>query len=404
MFRGEKINKTENRSVLHVALRMQRDQSVEEVPDAVENVHKVLDRISAFSDKVRSGLHKGHTGKNLRNFIIIGIGGSHLGSEYIFEALRQDASAKAASEGFTLRFLANADPVDLHRAVHGLSMEETLFVIVSKTFTTAETMLNARSAKTHLLAHFGQDLTPEVQRQITGAHIAAVSTNLKGTADFGILDENVFGFWDWVGGRYSCASAVGVLPLSLFYSYPVMRQFLDGMNNMDNHFRNEKDTRKNLPLLLALVGWYNTFICEYNMRAIIPYSQGLMRFAAHMQQVDTESNGKSTSLDGALLDYECGPMVVGEPGTNAQHSFFQLLHQGRVIPIEFIGFAKSQTPIHQASEIVSNHDELMSNFFAQPDALALGKDLEQLEKEGVPEHLRAHKLFSGDRPSLSLLF
>lgn len=183
-------------------------------------------------------------------------------------------------------------------------------------------MLNARTAKTHLLNHYGKELSEEEQKKVTGAHIAAVSTNLKGTADFGILDENVFGFWDFVGGRFSCSSAVGILPLSLFYSFKVMRDFLDGMNHMDNHFLNEKDPKKNLPLLLALIGFYNTFICEYNTRAIIPYAQGLLRFAAHMQQVDTESNGKSTSIDGALLDYECGPMVIGEPGTNAQHSFF----------------------------------------------------------------------------------
>lgn len=219
--------------------------------------------------------------------------------------------------------MANADPIDLHTATDGLDVKETLIIIVSKTFTTAETMLNARSAKGYLLNMYNAfELPPEEIAKITGCHIAAVSTNLDATREFGIKDENVFGFWDFVGGRYSCSSAVGVLPLSLKYSFEIVREFLDGMNHMDNHFRNEKDPSKNLPLLLGLLGFYNTFVCEYNARAIIPYCQGLLRFPAHVQQLDTESNGKSVTIDGSPLDFQAGPMVFGEPGTNAQHSFF----------------------------------------------------------------------------------
>ena len=336
----------------------------------------------------------------------------------MYEALRTDPVALLAGEGRTLRFLANVDPVDIARALSGLDPETTLVVVVSKTFTTAETMLNARTLKRWLV----DSLTGHAEADIIQKHMVAVSSAISKAVDFGIKAENVFGFWDWVGGRYSVCSAVGVLPLALQYGMDIVRQFLAGAHNMDTHFF-EAPFRSNLPVILGLLGVWNASFLGYPARAILPCkcqlsnsplastltdisadSQALVRFAAHVQQLDMESNGKRVGMNGAVLPFETGEIIFGEPGTNGQHSFYQLIHQGRVIPSEFIGFCKSPQPIHLPGEVVSNHDELMSNFFAQPDALACGKTVAELQAEGVPAHLLPHKEFPGNRPSVSLLF
>jgi glucose-6-phosphate isomerase len=368
----------------------------------VPAVHEVLGKIKQFALKVRNGQGLGATGKPLTTVVSIGIGGSFLGPEFVFEALRTDAQASTAASGRTLRFLANVDPVDVARALAGLDAESTLVVIVSKTFTTAETMLNARTVKKWLLANVPGGAA--AASAIIDKHMIAVSTAISKAVDFGINADNIFGFWDWVGGRYSVCSAVGVLPLSLQYGYDIVEQFLAGASNVDEHFMSAP-LEANLPVLLGLLGVWNASFMGYNSRAILPYAQALVRFAAHIQQVDMESNGKRVASDGSLLPFECGEIIFGEPGTNGQHSFYQLVHQGRIIPAEFIGFCTSPSPVPaDADEPVSNHDELMSNFFAQPDALAYGKTVEELVKEGVPEALQPHKEFPGNRPSLSLLF
>jgi glucose-6-phosphate isomerase len=400
MAAGVHINSTEDRAVMHVALRCPKGKTLMvDGEDVVPNVHAVLDKISAFTETVRSGKWLGATGKPLTTILAIGIGGSFLGPEFVYEALATDATAAAQATGRTLRFLANVDPVDVQRATKGLDPETTLVIIVSKTFTTAETMLNAKTIKRWLTSNIKGRDSADVIRQ----HMIAVSTAIPKAVAFGISENNIFGFWDWVGGRFSVCSAVGMLPLSLHYGYPVMETFLQGVHNMDTHFF-EAPLRSNLPVLLGLIGVWNASFMEYNSRAILPYAQALVRFAAHIQQVDMESNGKRVSIDGKVLPYECGEIIFGEPGTNGQHSFYQLVHQGRVIPAEFIGFCKSQCPTMVEGEPVSNHDELMSNFFAQPDALACGKTIAELAAEKVPEHLHAHKEFIGNRPSLSLLF
>lgn len=400
MVAGKHINATEDRAVMHVALRCPKDKSLTvDGDDVVPAVHAVLDKISAFSAKVREGLWLGATGKKLTTVLSIGIGGSFLGPEFVFEALRTDPIASKAAEGRNLKFLANVDPVDVSRALTGLDAESTLVVIVSKTFTTAETMLNAKTVKKWLLDNIKGPKSEDVIRQ----HMIAVSSAIPKAVDFGVSADNVFGFWDWVGGRFSVCSAVGVLPLSLQYGFPVVETFLAGAHDMDTHFF-EAPLRANIPVLLGLIGIWNSSFMGYNSRAILPYAQALVRFAAHIQQVDMESNGKRVSIDGTVLPYETGEIIFGEPGTNGQHSFYQLVHQGRVIPAEFIGFCKSPSPVKIDGESVSNHDELMSNFFAQPDALAYGKNTSELVSEGVPPHLLAHKEFPGNRPSLSLLF
>lgn len=335
----------------------------------------------------------------MTSVVAIGIGGSFLGPEFVYESLRTDAEAGSQAKGRTLRFLANVDPVDVARALSGLEAESTLCIVVSKTFTTAETMLNARTVKDWLCKHVSATNSADIVRQ----HMVAVSTAIPRAVSFGIAEENIFGFWDWVGGRYSVTSAVGALPLSLQYGFPIVQDFLKGAHDMDKHFF-EAPLRANLPVLMGLLGVWNSSFLGHSCRAILPYAQGLVRFAAHVQQLDMESNGKHVSSDGTTLPYECGEIIFGEPGTNGQHSFYQLLHQGRVVPAEFIGFCKSPSPIHLEGEIVSNHDELMSNFFAQPDALAYGKTIDELAAEGIPTHLQPHKEFSGNRPSLSLLF
>ena len=304
-----------------------------------------------------------------------------------------------------LRFLANVDPIDLARALDGVDIEEALFVIVSKTFTTAETMLNARTCRSHIVDSYKQKDPNVDENAALKAHLCAVSTNLTATEQFGIANENVFGFWDWVGGRFSVSSAVGLLPLSLYFGFDIMQEFLSGLADIDAHLTSTTLTTQNAPVMIGLIGFYTNYIQDIQSRAILPYCQALLRFPAHIQQLQMESNGKGVSIEGVSLGgVETCPIILGEPGTNGQHSFYQLMHQGRPIASEFIGYTKSQNPICKDSEVVSNHDELMSNFFAQPDALALGKSLQQLESEGVPEELRMHKLFPGDRPSFSILF
>lgn len=307
---------------------------------------------------------------------------------------RTDPVAAAAAEGRQLRFLANVDPIDVARSLEGLDPEETLVVVVSKTFTTAETMLNARTVRKWLTAQLGEGAVAK--------HMVAVSTNLKLVKEFGIDPENAFGFWDWVGGRYSVCSAVGALPLALQYGWDITHQFLQGANNIDDHFRNTP-LDQNLPVLQGLLSLWNVSFLGYPARAILPYCQALAKLAPHIQQVSMESNGKGVDIHGNPLGFEAGEIDFGEPGTNGQHSFYQLIHQGRVIPCDFIGMARSQQAMYLKGEKVSNHDELMSNFFAQADALAYGKTPEVLREEKVPEHLIPHKTFSGNRPSMSIL-
>jgi glucose-6-phosphate isomerase len=392
MFHGDKINRTENRSVLHTALRRPVDDAFKLNVDGVDvnhSVQDVLERIEKFSNDVRSGTHRGFSGKELKNVVCIGIGGSYLGPEFVLEALGSDYRTPHTGDR-TTRFLANVDPVDVGRALENLDPEATLVVVISKTFTTAETMLNAVTVRDWMLRSYGAS-DAETQKNIIDAHFCAVSTALDKTAAFGI--SNVFGFWDWVGGRFSVCSAVGIVPLALQFGFPVCREFLNGAHAMDEHFRTEKDYMRNIPVLMGMVSVWNSSLLGIRNNAILPYAQSLVRFVAHIQQLDMESNGKRVTMNGEAVDFATGQTIFGEPGTNGQHSFYQLLHQGPdVISSDFIGFKKSTNPIHITGETVSNHDELMSNFFAQPDALAFGK-----HDDG------GHKHFPGDRPSLSLL-
>jgi len=396
MYEGAKINETEGRSVLHVALRAARDAVINsDGANVVPEVWGVLDSMKAFSEKVRSGVWTGQTGKKLTDVVAIGIGGSYLGVEFVYEALRTDPDAAKAAEGRRVRFLANVDPIDVKRALEGLNAETTLVVIVSKTFTTAETMLNARTVKEWLIKELG---SPDC----IAKHVAACSTALDKTAAFGIDPANVFGFWDWVGGRFSCWSAVGVLALSLQYGFDTVMRFHEGGRDMDKHFLTAP-ARENLPMIMGLLSVWNVSVLKHEGCAVLPYCQALTRFVAHIQQLDMESNGKRVTMAGAEVPVGTGAIYFGEPGTNSEHTFCQLMHQGRVIPAEFIGFSKSQNPVQLPGEPVSNHDELMSHFFGQPDALAWGKTAEEFRKEGTAEHLISHKIYPGDRPSLSLL-
>ncbi|XP_059638018.1 glucose-6-phosphate isomerase, cytosolic 1-like isoform X2 [Cornus florida] len=377
MFNGERINITENRSVLHVALRAPKDAVLHcDGKNVVPDVWQVLDKIQEFSERVRSGSWVGATGKPLKDVVAIGIGGSFLGPLFVHTALQTDPEAAEFARGRQLRFLANVDPIDAARTITGLNPETTLVVVVSKTFTTAETMLNARTLREWISSALGP--------QAVAKHMVAVSTNLTLVKQFGIDPNNAFAFWDWVGGRYSVCSAVGVLPLSLQYGFSVVEKFLKGASSIDRHFYSAP-FEENIPVLLGLLSVWNVSFLGYPAR------------------VSMESNGKGVSIDGVLLPFEAGEIDFGEPGTNGQHSFYQLIHQGRVIPCDFIGVVKSQRPIYLKGEVVSNHDELMSNFFAQPDALAYGKSPEELQNENVPQHLIPHKTFSGNRPSFSLL-
>lgn len=396
MASGEHLNSTEDRAVMHLALRAgPRDRFLVDGKDVVKDVRAVQASIKRFSRAVRSGKWRGATGKRLTDVVAIGIGGSYLGPEFVHEALRTDPKAARAAVGRRLRFLANVDPIDVARALEGLNPKTTLVVVISKTFTTAETMLNARTVRDWLVKKLG--------KRAVASHMVAVSTNLDLVAKFGIDPKNAFGFWDWVGGRYSVCSAVGLVPLALQYGFEVVERFLEGARSVDRHFLTAP-LEKNLPVRLGLFGVWNSTFLGFPVRALLPYCQALAKFAAHIQQVDMESNGKRVSSSGEVLDFEAGEVDFGEPGTNGQHSFYQLVHQGRVVPADFIGFRQSQQPRKLRGEVVTNHDELMANFFAQPDALACGKTRDELRAEGVAEALIPHKEFPGNRPSNVLLF
>ena len=389
MFAGKHINATEDRAVLHVALRAARDAvHADAGANVVPAVWAVLDKVAAFSHKVRSGEWVGVTGKPLTTVVAIGIGGSYLGPAFVHAALGNHPASAAAAAGRRLVFLANVDPVDAVDALKGLDPETTLAVIVSKTFTTAETMRNARTVRAWLAAALGA--------AAVGRHMVAVSTNLPAVEAFGMDPANAFGFWDWVGGRFSVSSAVGVLPLALQYGFPAVEAFLGGMRDVDAHFASAPLDR-NLPVLMGLLNVWNATFLGRAACALLPYSQALSKFAPHVQQLSMESNGKGVGLDGRPLAFAAGEIDFGEPGTNGQHSFYQLLHQGRVVPAEFIGVAAAQQDAYLPGEPVSSHEELMCNFFAQPDALAVGKTGEELRAEGTPEALVPHKTFQGAR-------
>ncbi|MGA2561812.1 MAG: glucose-6-phosphate isomerase [Terracidiphilus sp.] len=386
MFRGDKINFTEKRAVLHVALRTPRGASIfVDGQDVIPEVHEVLDRMAAFSNRVRSGAWKGHTGKRIRNVINIGIGGSDLGPVMAYEALRH-----YSQRDMTFRFVSNVDGTDFAEAVIDLDPAETLFIISSKTFTTLETITNANSARAWSVAGFGGD------ESSVAKHFVAVSTNGEGVAKFGIDTANMFGFWDWVGGRYSMDSAIGLATM-LAIGPDNFHALLDGFHQMDEHFRTTPFER-NLPVILGLLGlWYTDFFGAQTV-AVLPYEQYLKRFPAYLQQLTMESNGKHVTKSGSEVDYATGPIYWGEPGTNGQHSFYQLIHQGtRLIPCDFIAFGKSLNPLGR------HHDMLLANVFAQSEALAFGKTAEQVKAEGTPDWLVPHRVFEGNRPSNTLL-
>ncbi|MAB72119.1 MAG: glucose-6-phosphate isomerase [Planctomycetaceae bacterium] len=391
MFKGEKINITEDRAVLHTALRAPADAVIEvDGENVVPAVHEVLRRMGAFANKIRRGRWLGHSGRPIRNVVNIGIGGSDLGPAMAYDALR-----KYSDRGLTVRFVSNVDANDFHEKTLDLDPEETLFIVCSKTFTTLETMTNAHTARKWVLKAFDGDATASAK------HFVAVSTNAEEVAKFGIDTRNMFGFWDWVGGRYSVTSAIGIVPIALQFGYEAAEQFLAGARDIDEHVV-EAPLASNIPCLLGVLAVWNVSFLDIPSRAVLPYSQALARFPAHIQQVDMESNGKRVSADGVVLPYGAGEFVFGEPGTNGQHSFYQLLHQGRPANCEFIGYKTSPTPM-QVEGKVANHDELMSNFFAQPDALAFGKTEEQCAAEGIPPELVSHKVFEGNRPSSQIL-
>ncbi|MBA2948303.1 glucose-6-phosphate isomerase [Streptomyces himalayensis] len=390
MFRGEKINTTEDRAVLHVALRAPRDAVIEvDGKNVVPGVHAVLDKMSAFSERVRSGEWTGHTGKRIRNVVNVGIGGSDLGPAMAYEALRA-----FTDRDLTVRFVSNVDGADLHEAVQGLDAAETLFIIASKTFTTIETITNATSARTWLLNELGAG------QEAVAKHFVALSTNAEKVADFGIDTANMFEFWDWVGGRYSYDSAIG-LSLMIAIGPDRFREMLDGFHLVDEHFRTAP-AESNVPLLLGLLGiWYGNFHGAQS-HAVLPYSHYLSKFTAYLQQLDMESNGKSVTRDGTPVEWETGPVVWGTPGTNGQHAYFQLIHQGtKLIPADFIGFADPVADLQPG--LVAQHDLLMANFFAQTQALAFGKTPEEVRAEGVPEELVPHKTFKGNHPTTTIL-
>jgi len=386
MFRGDKINTTENRAVLHVALRAPRGQRIlVDGEDVVPGVHEVLDKMSAFADRVRSGQWLGHTGKKIRQVINIGIGGSDLGPVMAYEALKF-----YSDRSIGCHFVSNVDSDDFAEAVQGLDPAETLFVVSSKTFTTLETMTNAQTARDWILAGLGGD------EAAIAKHFVAVSTNAEKVAAFGIDTANMFGFWDWVGGRYSMDSAIG-LSTMLAVGPENFRALLAGFHEMDEHFRTAP-FEQNLPVIMGLLAlWYADFFGAQTA-AVLPYEQYLKRFPAYLQQLTMESNGKSVTLDGRHVDYDTGPIYWGEPGTNGQHSFYQLIHQGtHLIPCDFIGFAQTLNPLGR------HHDILMANMFAQAEALAFGKTAEQVRAEGTAETLVPHRVFEGNRPSNTIL-
>ena len=386
MFRGDKINETERRAVLHVALRAPRNERIlVDGANVVPEVHDVLDRMAAFSDKVRSGEWRGHSGKPIRNVVSIGIGGSDLGPVMAYEALKH-----YSRRDMTFRFVSNVDPTDFVEATQDLDAEETLFIVCSKTFTTLETLTNAHAARDWCLRKLGGD------EAAVAKHFVAVSTNAAEVEKFGIDTANMFGFWDWVGGRYSMDSAIG-LSTMLAIGPGKFRDMLAGFHAMDEHFRSAPP-ELNLPLLMGLVSiWYNDFFGAQTV-AVLPYAQYLKRFPAYLQQLTMESNGKHVTLSGERVDCPTGPIYWGEPGTNGQHSFYQLIHQGtRLIPCDFIGFMHSLNPLG------GQHDLLMANLFAQTEALAFGKTPEQVRAEGTPEWLVPHRVCEGNRPTNTIL-
>ncbi len=386
MFRGEKINLTEDRAVLHVALRAPKEATIlVDGENVVPHVHAVLDKMTDFSNRVRSGDWQGHTGRRIRNVINIGIGGSDLGPVMAYEALKF-----YSDRSLTFRFVSNVDGTDLAEATRDLDPAETLFIVASKTFTTLETMTNAHSARDWLLAGLGDEPSAVAR------HFVAVSTNAAKVAEFGIDTNNMFEFWDWVGGRYSMDSAIG-LSTMLAIGPENFRAMLDGFHQMDEHFRTAPLDR-NLPVLLGLLTvWYTDFFGAQTI-AVLPYEQYLKRFPAYLQQLTMESNGKHVTLNGTRVGYDTGPIFWGEPGTNGQHSFYQLIHQGtRLIPCDFIAFCQSLNPLGR------HHDLLLANVFAQSEALAFGKTAEQVRAEGTPDWLVSHRVFEGNRPSNTIL-
>ena len=385
MFSGEKINITEKRAVLHVALRAPKGESIlVDGKDVVPEVHEVLDKMAAFAESIRSGKWLGYTEKPIKNIVNIGIGGSDLGPVMAYEALRH-----YTDRDLTFRFVSNVDGTDFVEAVRDLDPEETLFIISSKTFTTLETMTNAHSARTWSLAKLKEHAA-------VARHFVAVSTNAAEVSKFGIDTANMFGFWDWVGGRYSMDSAIG-LSTMIAIGPDNYRAMLAGFHEMDEHFRTAP-LEQNLPVLMGMLSiWYNDFFDAQTV-AVLPYDQYLKRFPAYLQQLTMESNGKHVTLDGRVVDYQTGPIFWGEPGTNGQHSFYQLIHQGtKLIPCDFIGFCQSLNPLG------SHHDYLVSNVFAQAEALAFGKTPEQVKAEGTPDWLVPHRTFEGNRPSSVIL-
>jgi len=385
MFRGDNINVTEKRAVLHVALRPPKGDSILlDGEDVVGQVHAVLDKMADFSNRVRGGAWKGHTGKPIRNVVNIGIGGSDLGPVMAYEALRH-----YSQRDLTFRFVSNIDGTDFAEATRDLDAEETLFIISSKTFTTLETMTNAHTAREWAL-------TTLKQPEAVARHFVAVSTNAQEVAKFGIDPANMFEFWDWVGGRYSMDSAIG-LSTMIAIGPGQFRAMLDGFHQMDEHFRTAPFER-NVPVLMGLLGlWYNNFFGTQTV-AVLPYEQYLKRFPAYLQQLTMESNGKHVTLDGAEVAYQTGPIYWGEPGTNGQHSFYQLIHQGtKLIPCDFIGFVQPLNPVGR------HHDVLVANVFAQAEALAFGKTSQEVQAEGTPAWLAPHRIFEGNRPSSTLL-
>ncbi len=382
MFRGEKINRTENRAVLHVALRAPRGTSIiVDGHDVVPDVHDVLEKMGEFSNRVRSGAWKGHTGKSIRNIVNIGIGGSDLGPVMAYEALKH-----YSERAMTFRFVSNIDGTDFAEAVRDLDPSETLFIVSSKTFTTLETMTNAQTARAWLLKGLGGD------EKSVAKHFVAVSTNAAAVTKFGIETANMFGFWDWVGGRYSMDSAIG-LSTMLAIGPVNFRSMLEGFHQMDEHFRTAPFER-NLPVLMGLLGVWNSNFLGAETVAVLPYEQYLKRFPAYLQQLTMESNGKHVTLSGADTGYQTGPIYWGEPGTNGQHSFYQLIHQGtRLIPCDFIAFCRPLNPLGR------HHDILIANILAQAEALAFGKTREQVKAEGTPDWLVPHRVFEGNRPS-----
>ncbi|MFC9487342.1 glucose-6-phosphate isomerase [Streptomyces hydrogenans] len=390
MFRGEKINTTEDRAVLHTALRAPRGAVIEvDGENVVPGVHAVLDKMAGFADQVRSGAWTGHTGSPIRNIVNIGIGGSDLGPAMAYEALRA-----YTQRDLTFRFVSNVDGADLHEAVRDLDPAETLFIVASKTFTTIETVTNATSARDWLLSGLGAG------QEAVAKHFVALSTNAERVEEFGIDTANMFEFWDWVGGRYSYDSAIG-LSLMIAIGPDHFRAMLDGFHLVDEHFRTAPP-EENAPLLLGLLGvWYGGFF-DAQSHAVLPYSHYLSKFTAYLQQLDMESNGKSVDRQGEPVDWQTGPVVWGTPGTNGQHAYYQLIHQGtKLIPADFIGFARPVDDLLPG--LVPQHDLLMANFFAQTQALAFGKTPEEVRAEGVPEELVPHKTFQGNHPTTTLL-